>query len=266
MTLSEFSNEFDILFNNIMRNQAPGLDDYEKSVFLTRAQDEVIKSYFSPTLNKQMQGFDGAERRQIDFSTLVKVDKPNVQSGTSVVDYRKNGVATAYLPDDIMMIVNEFVVVLRNGVNTVLQVAPVSYRDYTVNMLKPFKRPPKWVSWKIQAMDSGRSVIDLIAGNKDTVISYEVRYVKQPKPIILSPLDGITIGGYEGCDSSGNLVTSGAVSGSECELDSIVHPEIVQRAVEHAKASYGGDLQTQLILGQTSATPVGAVSQNSGGR
>ena len=47
MTNKEFSYEFDILYNNIMSNQAPGLDDYEKSVFLTKAQEEIIINYYS---------------------------------------------------------------------------------------------------------------------------------------------------------------------------------------------------------------------------
>ena len=38
MTTQEFSNEFDILYNNIMSNSAPGLNEYEKSIFLTQAQ------------------------------------------------------------------------------------------------------------------------------------------------------------------------------------------------------------------------------------
>ena len=33
MTNSEFSNEFDILYNNIMSNQAPGIDEYENLCF-----------------------------------------------------------------------------------------------------------------------------------------------------------------------------------------------------------------------------------------
>jgi hypothetical protein len=37
MSVNEFSREFDILYNNIMSNAAPGIDDYEKSVFLTKA-------------------------------------------------------------------------------------------------------------------------------------------------------------------------------------------------------------------------------------
>ena len=37
MNHTEFSNEFDVLYNNIMSNAAPGLNEYEKSVFLTKA-------------------------------------------------------------------------------------------------------------------------------------------------------------------------------------------------------------------------------------
>ena len=47
MTIKEFSDEFDILYNNINSNQAPGLNDYEKSIFLTKAQEELILSYYS---------------------------------------------------------------------------------------------------------------------------------------------------------------------------------------------------------------------------
>lgn len=61
MTTSEFSNQFDVLYNNIMSNQAPGLDEYEKSVFLTKAQDEIVKAYFNPKGNKFLEGFDGNE-------------------------------------------------------------------------------------------------------------------------------------------------------------------------------------------------------------
>ena len=46
MTIDEFKREFDISYNNIMSNAAPGLNEYEKSVFLTKAQYEIVKSYF----------------------------------------------------------------------------------------------------------------------------------------------------------------------------------------------------------------------------
>ena len=37
MKSEEFNNQFDVLYNNITSNQAPGLNEYEKSVFLTKA-------------------------------------------------------------------------------------------------------------------------------------------------------------------------------------------------------------------------------------
>lgn len=46
MTTSEFSNEFDILYNNISSNAAPGVTEYEKSVFLTMAQEELVKEIY----------------------------------------------------------------------------------------------------------------------------------------------------------------------------------------------------------------------------
>ena len=36
----------------------PGLNEYEKSVFLTKAQDELIKNYFAPESNPKNKGFD----------------------------------------------------------------------------------------------------------------------------------------------------------------------------------------------------------------
>ena len=47
MTPQEFSSEFDILYNNIMSNKAPGLDDYEKSFFLTQAQEILVLTYYN---------------------------------------------------------------------------------------------------------------------------------------------------------------------------------------------------------------------------
>ena len=71
MTASEMKQEFDVLYNNIMSNAAPGLDDYEISVFLTRAQEELLKAYFNPKGNKYAEGFDFSPKRQVDFSNII---------------------------------------------------------------------------------------------------------------------------------------------------------------------------------------------------
>ena len=48
-TSEEWSVNFDILYNNISSNQAPGLTEYEKSVFLTQAQEAVILDLYKGT-------------------------------------------------------------------------------------------------------------------------------------------------------------------------------------------------------------------------
>ena len=74
MTITEFSDQFDVLYNNITSNQAPGLNEYEKSLFLTKAEKEIVKNYFTAnsTGNTIKQGFDDSAKRQADFSILMR--------------------------------------------------------------------------------------------------------------------------------------------------------------------------------------------------
>ena len=48
MTTEEFSNEFDTLLNSYGENPSTiELDEYEKSVFLTKAQEEIVIDLYS---------------------------------------------------------------------------------------------------------------------------------------------------------------------------------------------------------------------------
>jgi len=247
MTNSEFSNQFDVLYNNIMSNQAPGLDEYEKSVFLTKAQDEVVKAYFDPKGNKYQEGFDGSEKRQIDFSMIMR--SASVTSFTApVLDDRANN-KTAALPDDVLMFINEFVTVTRGGASVRLAVVPIDYREYARIMSKPYKRPLKFQAWRMINNTSTNKTAELIVGPNDTLTKYSYRYIKKPQAIILDDLEGVTLDGIS--------------THQECELDPILHEEILQRAVELAKAAYTGDLSSQVALGQTSQTNMGVVTSSS---
>ena len=86
-------------------------------------------------------------------------------------------------------------------------------------------------------LDNSNSVnnVELIIGPNDTLTKYSIRYIKRPKAIILSALDGVTLDGIS--------------TAQNCELDPILHQEILQRAVELAKAAYTGDLSSSLALG-----------------
>lgn len=104
MTNEEFSDMFSTLLNSYASRGTFGegasrgeisLDEYEKSVLLTQAQDIIVKSYFDKTLNSQGQGFDDSARRQVDFSSLIEVKDLSAvsTSPTTVREYHSETMA-----------------------------------------------------------------------------------------------------------------------------------------------------------------------------
>lgn len=240
MTTQEFSSEFDVLYNNIMSNAAPGLDEYEKSVFLTKAQSEILKNYFNPKGNKYQEGFDDSAKRQIDFSSLVRVAEPTIISSDSSYIKMDDRSKLYTIPTDILFIVNETAKLTSGSSSRYLSIVPISFEEYNRLMSKPYKCPLKNQGWRLlQYSNKGVAEVIVVGG---TLSEYKIRYIKRPKPIILADLN----------ETYSNVSIDGETSVSECELDPILHPEILQRAVELAKAAYTGDLKSSVELGQRS--------------
>lgn len=237
MTTQEFSNSFDVLYNNIMSNAAPGLNEYEKSVFLTKAQEELLKNYFNPKGNKYQEGFDGSAKRQIDFSGLISVADATTTTLSPTFDVR----AKVYkLPEDLFLIINESLTT-NTGIK---QVIAIRYDEYTRLMSKPYKEPLKFQAWRLVTKGKGSSVVqsEVIPHSGETITKYTIRYVRRPKPIILCNLSS----------DYGDVSINGMSSVSECELNPLIHEEILQRAVELAKAAYTEDIKSVVELGQRS--------------
>lgn len=241
----ELSQQFDVLYNNITSNQAPGLNEYEKSLFLTKAQDEVIKNYHNPKGNKYGEGFDDNQKRQIDFSMITKTSN-STSFGTALYDNRSNSKSVT-LPTDIMMIENERVTVTRDSQSVDLIVKALRYDEYDRLMSKVYKRPLVNQAWRLINNESANKA-DLIVGPVDVITKYFIRYVRRPKPVIVGNLDGLTIEGY--------TYGTEANQSNGCELDPSIHEEILQRAVELAKVAWtatGQDnIQAVMQAGQRS--------------
>lgn len=239
MEYEELSDQFDVLYNNITSNQAPGLTEYEKSVFLTKSQDEKLKNYFLPQSNEKQAGFDANQKRQIDFSAITKAETVS-SFGNSLYDNRSNS-RSAALPTDVWIIINERVDVTRNNSIVGLIVKPISFDTYDTLMSKPFKRPLKHQAWRL-IINDGSNKSDLVVGPTDTIQSYSIRYIRRPKPIIVGDLDGLSINGFE--------FGSGANQAQGCELDPLIHEEILQRAVELAKIAWTstGQDNAQMVI------------------
>ena len=234
MTTNEFEWEFDVLYNNIASNAAPGINSYEKSVLLTKAQDELIKNYFNPQGNKYKEGFDGSAKRQIDFSGLI-----SVANGTLLDQQGFDLRAKVFkIPTDVFLIINESIVT-NTGIK---QIIPIKFDEYTRLRSKPYKEPLKFQAWRLITdgdINSGVTV-EIIPNSQETVESYTLRYVRRPKPIILANLKS----------EYGDVSINGETEISQCELNPLVHREILQRAVELAKITYLGDANGVIQSGQ----------------
>lgn len=246
MTTQEFSNEFDILYNNISSNAAPGLNEYEKSVLLTKAQLEIVRNYFNPKGNRYQEGYDGSQKRQIDFSRLTKIAKP-IQIDNDLTYVKFDDRSQLFkMPDDVLYVLNETATVTYdNKYKHKVNIVPITYDEYTIFVSRPYKQPYKQQGWRL-INSTNESIAELIVKEDSQIEGYAMRYVRKPQPIILIDLSAEKdIDGENFID----LTIQGRNERTECELDESIHQEILQRAVELAKNAYLGDLQSTLQLG-----------------
>ena len=227
MTLQEFNTNFDLLYNNIASNQAPGLDEYEKSVFLTNAQLELVKNYFNPKGNKYQEGFDQSPKRQLDFSTITDLKVYNITDALSnVTKFNDDSIVFPY-DDNFLFIIQELATVTDSvtGTNKNVNIRGITNVEYMMAMNKPYKYPFKHEGWRI-IHNTGDRKLELLLSYGDRFKSYKIRYIKRPTPIILTDLSLL------------GLKIDGISTPTDCILDEAMHAEIVQRAVELAKMSY----------------------------
>ena len=149
MSTQEFSTEFDVLYNNVTSNQAPGLNEYEKSVFLTKAQSQLVNEYFNQRTDGFGGGFDGSQKRQYDFSSITKVENLfDINSyderviSTEKLDRRSR---VFLFPQNYFLAVNE----ILSDENWQYSVMPISHSEYQRLMLKPYNFPVKRGAWRI---------------------------------------------------------------------------------------------------------------------
>lgn len=237
MTLQEFNTNFDLLYNNIASNQAPGLDEYEKSVFLTNAQLELVKNYFNPKGNKYQEGFDQSPKRQLDFSTITDLKVYNITDAlTNVVKFNEESIVFPY-NDNFLFIIQELATVTDSVTGTAknINIRSITNVEYMMAMNKPYKYPFKHEGWRIIHNTEDRK-LELLLSYGDRLRSYKIRYIKRPTPIILTDLS--TLG----------LTIDGMSAPTDCILDEAMHAEIVQRAVELAKMSYASQNVQENII------------------
>lgn len=224
MTNQEFSNEFDILYNNITSNQAPGLTEYEKSVVLTQAQDSFVLDIYKG--NTDAYSFESTEEATSYLGDLVK------QSILSTPISSESKISSSsiffQLPSDVWFITYESVILnddrlgCKSGQEALVK--PITQDEYYSLSRNPFRGP------------NDIRVLRLLIGDKAELISkyniqsYLIRYLSEPEPIILEDLEeyGTSI--------------KGKTSITECKLNPVVHRIILNLAVQIAKNIWASGL------------------------
>lgn len=164
MTLSEFSIEFDVLYNNISSNQAPGLTEYEKSIFLTQAQESLVVELYKGSLG---DSFENTEEVTRYLSSLVKT----ISQST---DYT--------IPEDCLFIVS--VTDIKNNI----VIAPTTHDRAIKEKKNPFKNNTE----RLLYLSEGDKII-LFGELPNPTIN--ISYLSKPTPIILESLNDFTING-----------------------------------------------------------------------
>lgn len=207
MTNPEFSIEFDILYNNISSNKAPGLNEYEKSVFLTKAQEQIVTELYSGR-NTTYNSFEETEEQRRYLHSLITTS--SLEESTDTDDIITSNSSIYKLPENIMFITYETAILTGNKEVTVY---PVSQDELSKIIKNPFRGPS---NNRVLRLDLGNNSIEVIS-NYD-ITKYLIRYIRKPNPIILVDLED-------------ELSINGVTEESVCELDSSLHRTILDRAV-----------------------------------
>jgi hypothetical protein len=237
MTTSEFSDGFDTLLNSYNTQAQFGneaskreitLDEYEKSVFLTKAQEELVLSLYTGK-NSYSDSFESSEEVRRYLANLVEEVKLKPITNTQGIPLGVTSTSKFFtLPEDLWFITLETVAVSDSRCpSRTLKVYPTKQDEYLSIRDNPFRG----------ANDRRALRLDLSEGNveiicKYTVSEYYVRYVTKLYPIVLTDLpDGLSINGVD--------------YQMECTLHEALHQKILERAVTLALQSKGYNIQKE---------------------
>ena len=250
MTNAEFKKQFNTLYNNINNNAAPGLSDAEISIFLNKAQDEIVKSHvLGPTTTYQV-GINQMSKRDVELESLIKTVEyepsdtvpiiyPIHQNGGVIFKFK---VEQGQNPPKVLVVLSETVVPakLDDNQNTQfgeqLDVVELSYTQFNRFISGVYKYPKKNQCWKYRhdgevELVFPTNVYSTYGDSNYEHFRYTMVYVKVPQQIKIA-------------NDTSNV---------ECELPEVLHPEILQRAVELAKAAYASEtLSMQMSMGKRS--------------
>ena len=230
MTVEEFSNEFDTLLNSYAHSPQFGeqsfqtdinLNEYEKSVFLTEAQEDIVKELYSGKYTGE--SFERTEelRRELENLVTQKNYQENDKQVSDILQDTKYTHTVFNLPTDCLYIVYEQVSWSTDDTclsSLIADVIPTTHDEYWRTRNNPFRGPN---SKKVLRLDNKTSQVELVSSG--TIGTYLLRYLRKPEPIVLENFSDESIDGVS--------------TAQTCKLEESIHRDILERAVRLALTS-----------------------------
>lgn len=247
MTVQEFSNEFDVLLNSYASKLPEGeqisnivIDEYEKSVFLTKAQEQIVTELYTGK-NRSLDSFEKNEETRRNLSKLIATYSVEERLPSESALFDESVVFP--IPDDVMYITYEQLKVknitpeCQDKPSITLQVIPVTQDELLRTSQNPFKGVNKRRAFRLDLNDveeyydlkSRVEIVTKYSNPENYELLYTIRYLKQPEPIILIDLTE--------SDLSINEIYT---QRNECQLSPNLHRQILERAVLLALVSKQG--------------------------
>lgn len=193
MTAAELLQKFNLHYDNILSAAAPGLNEYEISLYLTQAHREVVSSYYNGVM-----GGDTVDSTEAVKSLIPRYILSDSIQITQLAPNQIEGLFS-YIVDlnsQVLQLLAERIKGPNNSEEVVrnILVKPINIDVLYRLMRNPFRRPSDLRVWRLDQTsneDTTERQIILIS-NEDLAsedFQYIYTYMKEPEAILLVDLD-----------------------------------------------------------------------------
>jgi len=232
---------FNLQYNNVFSNQAPGIEDVEISMYMTMAHIEIIDEYSAD--------LDLFEKNRAILTGYIYDDVlPNTTGYLTVEEtldttYKTRGIDYQLFEftENYWKILKEYAITNSNDLG--ISIKPITYDGFNTMCQNPFKKPNGMKGWRLDVnfdpnIDSNRDVKifykkmdDSVSGFRDFIKKYCVVYL-------------VTPGAF---DLDSNIIPETLIN------NPFLTEKIINRAVELSTRDYkANELQTQIQVNKRS--------------
>ena len=185
---------------------------YDIAFFLNASQDDLVEGFYSSRINPGGRYFEMDERARAMLALLIESTSILSAAFDSSDAALHSNAVFVDLPADFLYALEEECNISYSDCNSTTttkksRVLPIRHDEYRMNIDNVYKKPWRDLVWRMDFGDtSGLKKHELIYGSGITINSYRLRYLRKPTAI--------------------NIIT-----GVDCELNPILHEEVVDKAV-----------------------------------